>query len=159
MSRASSCFYSEAAASTLRCGACVLRREAFSHCAWRPPLWWVIAGLVFLSRAAYLARCRVCFSAEMRAAVQPRLAVVSVSAHNSFGHPRREILERLANAAVGVPRRLSDFLPRPTHGQPVGSSLRSISAVSSACRYSSIIRRAWSASSSRTNTILPPTPG
>jgi competence protein ComEC len=41
---------------------------------------------------------------ELLAAVQPRWAVISVGAYNSFGHPRKEILERLANAGVSVYR-------------------------------------------------------
>lgn len=38
------------------------------------------------------------------AAVQPRLALVSVGANNSYGHPDREVLERLAAASVPVLR-------------------------------------------------------
>jgi competence protein ComEC len=38
------------------------------------------------------------------AAVQPRFAVIHVGAHNSFGHPRREVLERLAQAKVATYR-------------------------------------------------------
>jgi competence protein ComEC len=34
------------------------------------------------------------------AAVQPRLALVSVGAHNSYGHPDREVLDRLDSAGV-----------------------------------------------------------
>jgi competence protein ComEC len=37
---------------------------------------------------------------ELLAAVQPRLAVISAGAHNRFGHPRPEVLERLAQAQV-----------------------------------------------------------
>jgi len=32
---------------------------------------------------------------EILAATQPHFAVISAGAHNSFGHPRREVLERL----------------------------------------------------------------
>jgi competence protein ComEC len=41
---------------------------------------------------------------QLLAAVQPRWAVISVGAHNTFGHPRREILERLAKTGAGVYR-------------------------------------------------------
>ena len=38
------------------------------------------------------------------AAVQPRFAVIHVGANNSFGHPRREVLQRLAEAKVATYR-------------------------------------------------------
>jgi competence protein ComEC len=37
---------------------------------------------------------------ELLAAVEPRFAVIHVGHHNSFGHPRYEVLERLAQAKV-----------------------------------------------------------
>jgi competence protein ComEC len=37
---------------------------------------------------------------ELMAAVQPKFAVISVGARNTFGHPRMETLERLAGAKV-----------------------------------------------------------
>jgi competence protein ComEC len=37
---------------------------------------------------------------QILAATQPRFAVISVGAHNSFGHPRREVLERLQERHV-----------------------------------------------------------
>lgn len=43
-------------------------------------------------------------SPELLAAVQPRVAFISVGAHNTFGHPRREILQRLADSGVAVYR-------------------------------------------------------
>jgi competence protein ComEC len=43
-------------------------------------------------------------AADFLAAVQPRFAVISVGARNSYGHPRREVLERLADAKVGTYR-------------------------------------------------------
>ena len=37
---------------------------------------------------------------ELLSAVHPRFAVISVGARNSYGHPRREVLERLAESHV-----------------------------------------------------------
>ena len=37
---------------------------------------------------------------ELLAAVHPRFAVISVGVRNVYGHPRREVLERLAEAHV-----------------------------------------------------------
>ncbi|HXZ41057.1 MAG TPA: ComEC/Rec2 family competence protein, partial [Terriglobales bacterium] len=37
---------------------------------------------------------------ELLSAVNPRFAVISVGAHNTYGHPRREVLERLAESHV-----------------------------------------------------------
>lgn len=45
---------------------------------------------------------------EMLAAVHPRFAVISVGAHNSFGHPRPVVLERLQDAHVLTYR--TDFM-------------------------------------------------
>ncbi len=39
---------------------------------------------------------------ELLDAVRPRWAVISGGLHNNFGHPRREILERLAQDGVAV---------------------------------------------------------
>jgi competence protein ComEC len=39
-------------------------------------------------------------SAELLATVRPRYAVISVGARNVYGHPRREVLERLQQAGV-----------------------------------------------------------
>jgi competence protein ComEC len=36
--------------------------------------------------------------------VRPRIAVISVGARNSFGHPRREVLQRLAASGASVYR-------------------------------------------------------
>jgi hypothetical protein len=47
--------------------------------AWRPPLWWVVAWIVFALSGAYLLRR---------------------GAHNTYGHPRREVLDRLEEAPV-----------------------------------------------------------
>ena len=43
-------------------------------------------------------------SPELLAVVQPKLAVISVGARNTFGHPRREVLQRLADSGVAVYR-------------------------------------------------------
>jgi len=37
---------------------------------------------------------------ELLAAVHPRFAVISVGARNGYGHPRREVIDRLAEAQV-----------------------------------------------------------
>ena len=37
---------------------------------------------------------------ELLAAIQPRFAVISVGTRNVYGHPRREVLQRLANTKV-----------------------------------------------------------
>jgi len=39
-------------------------------------------------------------SADLLATVHPRYAVISVGARNGYGHPRREVLERLQEAGV-----------------------------------------------------------
>jgi competence protein ComEC len=39
---------------------------------------------------------------ELLEAVRPQWAVISVGAHNSFGHPRKEVVERLASAGISV---------------------------------------------------------
>ena len=39
-------------------------------------------------------------SADLLATVQPRYAIISVGARNVYGHPRREVLERLQRAGV-----------------------------------------------------------
>jgi hypothetical protein len=39
-------------------------------------------------------------SADLLATVHPRYAVISVGARNVYGHPRREVLERLQHAGV-----------------------------------------------------------
>jgi competence protein ComEC len=41
-------------------------------------------------------------SPELLAAVQPKYAVISAGAHNPFGHPRPEVLERLTNAGTHI---------------------------------------------------------
>ena len=41
---------------------------------------------------------------ELLKAVHPRVAVISVGAHNTFGHPRLETLQRSADAGVAVYR-------------------------------------------------------
>ena len=105
---------------------------------------------------------------ELLAAVHPRFAVISVGTRNVYGHPRQEVLDRLAAAHVRTYRTdmdgaVSFYLDGKTVSLSVGgSSLRAYSAVSSSsgvCRYSSIIRRASAASSSRTRITVPPTPG
>ena len=102
--------------------------------------------------------------------VHPRFAVISVGARNTYGHPRGEVLARLGEAHVLTYRTdLDGAVTFYLDGKTVdswsssgGSPLISISAVSSlpgAWRYSSITRRARSASSSRTRIMVPPTPG
>jgi competence protein ComEC len=39
-------------------------------------------------------------SRELLALLHPRYGVISVGAHNTYGHPRREVLERLQQAGV-----------------------------------------------------------
>jgi competence protein ComEC len=41
---------------------------------------------------------------ELVSVVRPRIAVISVGARNSFGHPRREVLQRLAASGASVYR-------------------------------------------------------
>ena len=41
---------------------------------------------------------------ELLAAVHPKFAVISVGARNTYGHPRREVLARLAESGVATYR-------------------------------------------------------
>jgi competence protein ComEC len=41
---------------------------------------------------------------EFLAAVQPRIAIISVEFHNPYGHPSPELLERLEQASVRILR-------------------------------------------------------
>jgi competence protein ComEC len=62
-------------------------------------------------------------------AVRPRYAVISVGARNSFGHPRREVLERLG--AMGVSTYRTDTLGAVTFyldGRQVTPAVRSLPA-------------------------------
>jgi len=43
-------------------------------------------------------------ASEFLAAVHPRFAVISVGARNVYGHPRQEVLDRLAQSKVGTYR-------------------------------------------------------
>jgi competence protein ComEC len=43
-------------------------------------------------------------SAELLAAVHPKLAIISASADNPYGHPSRELLERLESAGIRILR-------------------------------------------------------
>jgi competence protein ComEC len=47
-------------------------------------------------------------AADFLASVQPRFAVISVGARNPYGHPRREVLDRLAQAKVDTYRTDTD---------------------------------------------------
>jgi competence protein ComEC len=47
---------------------------------------------------------RTSTSPELLAAVRPKLAVISVGARNTFGHPRLEVIRRLADSGVSVYR-------------------------------------------------------
>lgn len=49
-------------------------------------------------------------SPELLAAVHPRLAVISVGRQNSYGHPRRDVLQRLSESRVSVYRTDMDGL-------------------------------------------------
>jgi competence protein ComEC len=77
-------------------------------------------------------------------AVYPQFAVISVGARNSYGHPRQEVLGRLAQAHVATYRTdlngaVSFYLDgQQSQRSSAGSSVISISAVSSlgARRYS-----------------------
>jgi competence protein ComEC len=65
---------------------------------------------------------------EFLAAVRPRYAVISVGARNTFGHPRREVLERLG--AMGVATYRTDTLGAVTFyldGRQVTPAVRSLS--------------------------------
>lgn len=62
---------------------------------------------------------------ELLAAVRPRWAVISVGAYNTFGHPRPEILERLAQAGAAVYRTdLNGAVTFYLDGQHVTAALR-----------------------------------
>jgi competence protein ComEC len=41
---------------------------------------------------------------EFLAAVRPRVAIVSVGAHNSYGHPSQHVLDALTEAGASVMR-------------------------------------------------------
>lgn len=62
---------------------------------------------------------------ELLAAIKPQWAIISVGAHNSFGHPRPEILERLAKAGTAVYRTdLDGAVSFYLDGQHVSAALR-----------------------------------
>jgi competence protein ComEC len=44
-------------------------------------------------------------TADFLAAVQPRIAIVSSSAENPYGHPSAQLIERFDNAGVRIFRR------------------------------------------------------
>ena len=73
---------------------------------------------------------------ELLAAVHPSFAVISVGARNVYGHPRLEVLERLAESHVRTYRTDLDgavtfYLDGKTRYSSPARSLTSISAVSS----------------------------
>jgi len=66
---------------------------------------------------------------ELLSAVHPRFAVISVGAHNVYGHPRREVLDRLTEAHVRTYRTdLNGAVSFYLDGQAVTPSLVALQA-------------------------------